>query len=427
MLAVSSIWPTFLIFGSLVWFAHFLSKVETFGFGAIVKPGDKNLNVPLESLRGILALSVIFHHAELTFLYFTTGGAWGLFSSRFYELMGVVPVTLFFFLSGYLFWNKLINDDGLKSVGAFLVKRMKRLLPAYWVSVAAVFLVVGAGTRFQMLVEPQALLTSAWHWISVGIPFAPPKINNFSETGVINAAVVWTLRIEILFYLSLPLLAPLAKGHRVWILLAATVFVNSWLMRHSGLKHIHSQVVQEIYGSVLEFLFYFGRGFIFGITAAHLRRMIPESILPVVRGPWFAVLALFIMVCVFWGVEPISPDKRYMVWRSALLFIPFLIIALENDLFGILSTKPLIYLGKISYSVYLIHGIVLYLISRWINIHIPFESISPIQFWIFVVISGFSTVWLSSLLFSRVEYPMMNGRRPISESSSGESLPLPLR
>src|SRR5271170_4188550 len=63
-----------------------------------ITPHGDRFNIPLESLRGVLALGVFFHHSVTNYYFFKTG-KWGPAPSPFYLLLGSGPVIMFFFLS----------------------------------------------------------------------------------------------------------------------------------------------------------------------------------------------------------------------------------------------------------------------------------------------------------------------------------------
>ena len=69
----------------------------------------KGYYLELESMRGLLALAVVVHHALVYYflLYEHTPVISGP-HSNFYLQLGTAPVTFFFFITGFLFWSKLI-------------------------------------------------------------------------------------------------------------------------------------------------------------------------------------------------------------------------------------------------------------------------------------------------------------------------------
>ena len=93
------------------------------------------------------------------------------------------------------------------------------------------------------------------------------------------------------------------------------------------------------------------------------------------------------------------------------IFIIFILIVLGNDLFGILSLKSSILLGEISYSIYLLHGVILYLSFTTFG----FAKISNYtlqEYYAFMPLISASVVIFSSLTFVLIERPgILLGRK----------------
>src|SRR5215470_11531795 len=212
--------------------AYFVLAPCLIGVAGILAPmipqNRGKLNVPLESLRGLLAMSVFFSHAVVNYFYFQTG-VWTPAPTPFYAFLGSGPVTLFFFLSGFLFWSKCLAHDGIGGYGSFLAGRVRRLVPAYYVSVAIVMFLVLAKTRFKLAVPLTTFLSELARWLI----FVPTRdVNGLPRADLINASVVWTLMFEIAFYLLLPLIFFLFKGYRIFLYLGIAGAVSWTLARH---------------------------------------------------------------------------------------------------------------------------------------------------------------------------------------------------
>lgn len=172
---------------------------------------DNNFNV----LRLAFALMVVVYHA------ITLPGvaAWSWlenFTSHFAE----IGVQGFFIVSGYLVFASLERSP---SLAVYAEKRVRRLYPAY-----ATVIVLTA--LFAMALVPAALANLAGVgeylvWNLAFLNFMAPnlpgvfELNRFHE---VNGAL-WTLKIEVMFYLILPLIAWLLRlvGRMRWALVAA--------------------------------------------------------------------------------------------------------------------------------------------------------------------------------------------------------------
>ncbi|MEU6991083.1 acyltransferase [Streptomyces sp. NPDC046465] len=160
-------------------------------------PGRRHI-APLDGLRGLAVLGVLFFHA-------------GRFSG------GFLGVDLFFVLSGFLITGLLLEEaarDGRVDLVAFWGRRARRLLPALAVTVAGTLLLVwGFGSvtllRFGLDDTPWVLGNLAnWHFIADQVGYW-----DSADTRVFSH--LWSIAVEEQFYLAWPLVVWLvARGRR---------------------------------------------------------------------------------------------------------------------------------------------------------------------------------------------------------------------
>jgi len=165
-------------------------------------------------LRLLFALMVVVYHAVAL----ANVPSWQS-AEQATSLLAELGVQGFFVLSGYLVFASLERSG---SVGLYAQKRARRLLPGY---VAVVLFCAAGALAFSPAArEDVAAVARYLGWNLVFLNFMEPNLpgvfeaNRFSE---INGAL-WTLKIEVMFYLVLPLLAfflRLAGGLR-WVLFA---------------------------------------------------------------------------------------------------------------------------------------------------------------------------------------------------------------
>ena len=180
---------------------------------------DNNFN----SLRLIFALMVATYHVVVL-----PGPPTGAPAEASLSELAKIGVQGFFVLSGYLVFASLERSA---SLGLYAEKRIRRLYPGYATVVvvcAVAALVVSTEAR-----ENLAAVASYLGWNLVFLNFAAPTLpevfegNRFSE---VNGAL-WTLKIEVLFYLVLPALAALLRAARrnQWMVLVALyVGAEAW-------------------------------------------------------------------------------------------------------------------------------------------------------------------------------------------------------
>jgi len=363
----------------------------------ILPKETRKYDVPLESLRGLLATSVLFCHAVMSYFYFQTG-KWLPPASTFYDYLGSGPVVLFFFLSGFLFWSKCIQRNGVGAYGAFLLARIRRLVPTYYTSVAVIVLIVLAHTRFRLAVSPLKFAQEIAPWLL----FAPTQTMNGYNTQSINAGVTWTLFLEITFYLILPLLFLLFKGARVLIYVGLMGIGYRMIARHGAVLVLDAPIKKP--GALIALLLigFFGFGFGLGMVTAFLNVQCPQKWKLVLRQRrWTAIPLLCLGAPLFFKSVLYTPDE-YL-----LLFIVFVFVVAGNDLFGLLSLPAVYLLGRISYSFYITHGIILFVVLRLLNSRIPIRTMMPLQYWSLVGVMGVCTVCFAVVLHFTVERRFM--------------------
>jgi peptidoglycan/LPS O-acetylase OafA/YrhL len=152
---------------------------------------DRGRNSGLDGLRAFAALLVVAFHLH------TVGGV------SFGPLDPIIRggdsgVYLFFALSGYLLYKPFVR--GRVDLGDFGLKRAGRILPGYFVALAGLTILTGSRLPIE---HPLPFLSMS---ASYDIPLR----------GFLGNA--WTLSAEILFYLTLPLVARLAAGREVIVL-----------------------------------------------------------------------------------------------------------------------------------------------------------------------------------------------------------------
>lgn len=391
---VTSPWPYFVLAPCLIGVAGILAHC--------IPRQRGRLNVPLESLRGLLAMSVLFSHAVVTYFYFQTG-VWTPPPSPFYAFLGSGPVTLFFFLSGFLFWSKCLAHDGVGRYGSFLVGRVRRLVPAYYVSVAIVMVIVFVRMRFTLAVPFTSFLGELARWLV----FVPTRsVDGLPQAIVINASVVWTLMFEVLFYILLPLVFLLFSGYRIfgYIGLAGVV---SWALARHGITSFASAASALRSGGIGAFTTFavnsvFGFGFGIGMLVAFLYARTPRHWWEALRRRWLIPIPLFCL-----AAPVLLRTGMYSAAQFWLLGVVFVFVVAGNDFLGLLSSKAVFHLGTVSYSFYITHGIVLFVVSHLINRCVPIRTLSPLPYWALIGVVGVSAVCFSTLLYWTVERRFM--------------------
>lgn len=328
----------------------------------------------IDGLRGYLALGVLFHHVVINYHYYQTG-TWELTPSRLNTFLGRGSVAWFFMITAFLFWNRAITAKGKIDAFRFYTSRLRRMVPMYLLSAGLVVVTALALTHFRLLESPLELLRNIMAWVLFTIP-GVPYINTFSQTPLINT-VFWSLVYEWKFYFLFPLLSIFAYTRGKWCLAAlAALYI-----------HFYSETQVEWF-------------FLAGCAAAMLTRA------PQVRkiaASWIGTAGAiaFIGATLEWQPAIYSPVG------AVFLSIPFIVFASGNTMFGLLTCRPARMLGVLSYSIYLLHNWVLYLVSRGVNHYSTLSYLPMHAYWIVGALVAMLTVACAALTYRFVEYPFL--------------------
>jgi len=141
-------------------------------------------------------------------------------------------------------------------------------------------------------------------------------------------------------------------------------------------------------------------GFLGGMLAAALLRWPPLQRFAV--GPAASALALGLLLVLVLGFE----DGRGLA-QTALLSVFFCLVAAGSSLFGLLTHRASRALGELAYSIYLLHGLLLFVCFRLLLGQDLALRLSPLQFWLLVLGLVPALLGLSLASFRCVERPAM--------------------
>ena len=290
----------------------------------------------LVGLRGYLAFLVVVHHSTIWYGYLRTG-VWELPPSRLYSHFGSTSVALFFMITAFLFSSKVI-DGRTRPIDwrRLYVNRVLRLVPAYLVAIGLLWTAVLAATGFALRVSPARAAIDTARWLSFTILGNPP-LNRFGETPIAIAGVTWSLPYEWWFYGLLPIAALLIGARTPWLLAVASAAVTAIGVRHAYWTPATVPIAASFLG---------------GIGAALVVRRFETP-------AWLRTSAAAV-VCLGSAAAVTRLTTPFSAAGIAGLMIVFTIVAGGNTLFGALEWPAARVLGEMGYSVYLLHGIVLF-------------------------------------------------------------------
>jgi peptidoglycan/LPS O-acetylase OafA/YrhL len=278
----------------------------------------------IDGLRGIAAVWVMVYHFTANYDHTFgphIGVGWSIPA-------GGYAVLLFFMISGYVI---LMTSDRAKSATDFAFARFARLYPVYWASMLITFCVVGFSG---LLPERQVSLGSA----AVNLTMLQSFFGVPSVDGV-----YWTLQIELCFYLLIGLL--IALNLRKW--LSAVLWVGlaltalSWFT--TAFDRIPGMWRVAAYFPLIKSLPFFA----IGICAYELRQRASRQYLTLLLASVLMVIAS-------------RPANELLLTAIVLALFASAFTAIGK----LWSLPAVVFCGTISYSLYLIHSTIGYVIIR---------------------------------------------------------------
>jgi peptidoglycan/LPS O-acetylase OafA/YrhL len=298
-------------------------------------------------------------------------------------------------ITGFLFFSKLI-DGRSRGIdwGKLFISRFMRLVPLYFFTMILLFSLVAAFTDATLHEPVSEVLKEVCQWLLFTI-FDAPKINTLENTYLILAGVTWSLPYEWFFYFSLPLLA-IAVG-----IIPPSAYIALGIVGVIGLATRSGET-------------YLLFSFLGGIISALLFRLDSFRQFAVRKLSSFILLGCMTAIVIFYPkVDSILP--------FFLLSFTFALIACGNTIFGILTSPVSRMLGDMSYSIYLLHGIALMFIFKFVIVVDKSHALSLTEYWLRIVVISPCIVIISFITYRLIELPAIK-KTPIFTLWLRESL-----
>jgi peptidoglycan/LPS O-acetylase OafA/YrhL len=297
---------------------------------------DGRIDVPaLTGVRAVAAWWVVIYHVRNLLAPFAPLEAMAFFAA------GDLAVDLFFVLSGFVIYlnymPRLTRDAG--SIADFAMRRVARIYPLHLLILVAMVAYVAA--LYTVSGRPLPEIYSPWL-----VPLHLLLVQGWGVAPVAGWNVPsWSISTEFLAYLLFPLIALFADWRRrpAWLLgaliLAAILLLHGWMKAH-GYTTLGADIVR---GGLPRCLAQFFIGTIICELFLRWRR----------HARWLAPVALA-------GAAAAVAGHLQMDWPETIA-MPAAWTALVLGLslwpwrFNPLASRPLVYLGDISYSTYLVH------------------------------------------------------------------------
>jgi peptidoglycan/LPS O-acetylase OafA/YrhL len=278
----------------------------------------------IDGLRAVAVLSVILSHAEFA-----------IFKG------GYIGVDVFFVISGYLITRNMLDEyeRGEFSLVRFYERRARRILPALFfvlfctTVMAWMWLMPGAYRSFSKSLISAAFSVSNLHFLKQIDYFSPDS----AEMPLLHT---WSLGVEEQYYMLFPMLflwrwkvSAILRG--IFIVAAASFLISeagSWYFPSANYYLLPSRAWELLAGSLCAFK-----------RPRHANQILSVVGLAMITWPIFAFDASTRMPSAI-GLLPVAGAGLFLLFSS------------RDVIAGrLLSTPPLVWMGKISFSAYLWH------------------------------------------------------------------------
>ena len=305
----------------------------------------------IDSLRAIAVIAVIIYHIDANYL---PGGFLG--------------VDLFFVLSGYLISSLIIKEyksTGTVNLYNFYVRRARRLLPAVYFMITVVLIII---TLFNGVLLKKSYLDALFGYIySSNWWYIFHKLDYFDSFGSQSPFKhLWSLAIEEQFYMFFPLIFLIfnrksksnnsnSKLNKNFIYVVLSLILVS-LIAHILLFDINN--INRIYFGTDTRAF----SLLVGVVGAILYPMDRLSEKTTKKDNMIYSIVSLVSILVLIGIMINTSEYNTWLYRGGFLLVAIigLIIIISSGrqytfMSKLLSFKPLVFIGKISYSLYLWH------------------------------------------------------------------------
>ncbi|WP_276725577.1 acyltransferase family protein [Pantoea septica] len=337
----------------------------------------------LDGMRGGLALIVASSHA---FSHFT---GWGTGFNIVRN--STFAVDVFFILSGMVLYYNHKNSltFEIREVCAFLKSRILRLYPLHIFASALIPLCLyfSNGQFFPSWIgecSPEKIITDIF------------LLGNFGSLTPYLNPPTWSISSE-LYIASIVIIICCYRPFISFVILFASILLMASVNMKSN--EIHTPHYLILSGGILRCMLCVSIGVI-GMLALDNKRL--KCIL-IIYSSWIIGSTVITMLLIMLGLIP-----SIVTYTLVIILISLGIATLTQSsgpFISLLESKPFIYLGRSSYSIYLMHTPAIYLILYFKSDDVNFNIL-------FAVISVLTTVIVSSLTFSYIERPLIKlGKR----------------
>jgi peptidoglycan/LPS O-acetylase OafA/YrhL len=363
----------------------------------------------LDGLRFFAALIVLLGHIEVIK---TRVNSFPPPGNDFLMNAAPISVTFFFVLSGFLIAYLLMleqqenkNQTRKINITRFYKKRILRIWPLYYVLVLLAFFVF---PYFSLFNYPGYTPVFADHQYKGLLLFSAffPNLSEFVNGNILYLGQTWSLGVEEFFYLFFPLglyFLSLKKSGKYFIALILSSLAISAIAKIWCNANDPNLPLSCIY--ISRYRIY---AFASGAFSAYVFLSMRESDFIFRYNKQLKIISYIIF---FGTIALLIADINFSSFTHPLFAFIFavliLLLTISNIKIGILNHKIIVYLGKISYGIYMLHPLAIVICLKLFDINFENNFLNVLTF---DIISVATVIILSALSYAFLERPFLKMR-----------------
>lgn len=321
---------------------------------------------------------------------------------------GWIGVDLFFVLSGYLIGGQLLaplaRGQPIK-LGRFFLRRVLRILPAYFV-ILAVYFLLPAWREY-----PE--ISPLWKFLF--------SVQNIGLRGGTSFSHAWSLAVEDQFYLCLPLvLLFLIRGRRTALVIPIAIILGGFVLRwFLAMQNMNETGVS--FRGFQTWIYYATwtrlDPLVLGVALAAIEKFRPSWWQRLTNAaPWLWLPGFALIVAAFLIEDPDIINVTSCLWQFPLIALGMaaLLVCAQSPLlpFRRIAIPGAAFIASIAYSTYLVQKLVMNFVIQFCTTH----GLALTSVWALIGVE-LCVYAAATILFFAVERPFLQLRHRIASRS----------
>lgn len=346
----------------------------------------------IDALRGIAALLVIWLHVSEVFVHIspeTSAQGTALYDMARVVDFGRIGVVIFFAISGFVICKSL-NGSIIEGSKKFLIRRLLRLYPAFWVSI-----VLGLFSIWWLFDKPLS-----WNIIAANITMLPELLG---EPPIIG--LYWTLEIELVFYLLCWLLFVSRNLNNPLILFLISTFLAFFFVVQKlffmppelrpSLKLMSYHLAIMFWGGFFRYWYDDKKALIILATRE-------------IQLQWLLyVLTIIVLMPAVAALIKGNLEQNDTLIRMGSSYSLGLSVFIIGNLVFKIKNRFMAWTGTISYSLYLVHPVIFYSLFWYLKNKAPYWLMT-FHLSVYILFTVVFSMVLSVIIYYLVEKPAID-------------------